>query len=101
MSAPLLPGRRPYLEGLGLESVGVKTERGRVVVDDHFQTSVASIYAIGDCIRGPMLAHKAEEDGIACVENLAGRCGERTAGVCGRRARVLMVGWVSMVGWRG
>lgn len=65
-------GRRPFLEGLNLEGVGVKTERGRVVVDDHFKTSVGSIYAIGDVIHGPMLAHKAEEDGVACVELLAG-----------------------------
>eukprot|EP00899_Mesostigma_viride_P021845 jgi/Mesvir1/29662/Mv21503-RA.1 len=69
-------GRRPYLEGLGLDKVGVKLDaRGRIDVDDHFRTSVPSVYAIGDCIRGPMLAHKAEEDGIACVENLAGKVG--------------------------
>ncbi len=55
------------------QTVGLKTDsRGRVDVDGHFRTNVPSIYAIGDCIHGPMLAHKAEEDGIACVENLAG-----------------------------
>jgi dihydrolipoamide dehydrogenase len=66
-------GRRPYLDGLGLENVGVKLDnRGRVAVDDHFRSNVPSIYAIGDCIPGPMLAHKAEEDGIAAVEIIAG-----------------------------
>ncbi|MEK7688428.1 MAG: dihydrolipoyl dehydrogenase [Pseudomonadota bacterium] len=69
-------GRRPYVVGLGLDKVGVKlTERGRIAVDAHFQTSVPGIYAIGDVIDGPMLAHKASEDGIACVETLAGQKG--------------------------
>ena len=69
-------GRAPYLEGLGFEDVGVKmTSSGRIEVDSHFATSVPSIFAIGDCIPGPMLAHKAEEDGIACVENFAGLAG--------------------------
>lgn len=69
-------GRRPYVAGLGLDKVGVKlTERGRIAVDAHFQTSVPGIYAIGDVIDGPMLAHKASEDGIACVETLAGQNG--------------------------
>ncbi|MFZ5784459.1 MAG: dihydrolipoyl dehydrogenase [Pseudomonadota bacterium] len=69
-------GRRPFVEGLGLDKVGVKlTGRGRIAVDGHFQTSVAGIYAIGDAIDGPMLAHKASEDGIACVETLAGQKG--------------------------
>ena len=69
-------GRRPYVAGLGLDTVGVKlTERGRIAVDAHFQTSVPGIYAIGDVIDGPMLAHKASEDGIACVETLAGQKG--------------------------
>jgi dihydrolipoamide dehydrogenase len=58
-------GRRPFTEGLGLEALGVKTERGQVVVDAHFATNVAGIYAIGDVIRGPMLAHKAEDEGVA------------------------------------
>lgn len=66
-------GRRPYTDGLGLEEVGVKVERGRVEVDDHFQTSVPGIYAIGDVIRGPMLAHKAEDEGSALAEILAGQ----------------------------
>jgi len=69
-------GRRPYLDGLGLEKVGVKLDsRGRVDVDDHFRSSVSNIYAIGDCIPGPMLAHKAEEDGIAAVEIISGGAG--------------------------
>jgi dihydrolipoamide dehydrogenase len=69
-------GRRPYVAGLGLDKAGVKlTERGRIAVDAHFQTSVPGIYAIGDVIDGPMLAHKASEDGIACVETLAGQKG--------------------------
>lgn len=69
-------GRKPYTEGLGLEKVGIKLdERGRIPVNDHFQTSVKSIYAVGDVIQGPMLAHKAEEDGIAAVENMAGQAG--------------------------
>jgi dihydrolipoamide dehydrogenase len=69
-------GRRPCTEGLGLDRAGVNlTERGRIAVDGHFQTSVPGIYAIGDVIDGPMLAHKASEDGIACVETIAGQKG--------------------------
>ncbi len=68
-------GRMPVTEGLGLEDVGVATERGRVVVDDHFATNVPGVYAIGDVIRGPMLAHKAEDEGIAVAEILAGQAG--------------------------
>jgi len=65
-------GRKPYTEGLGLENVGIKTDkRGIIETDDHFRTSVPNIYAIGDCIKGPMLAHKAEEAGIAVVESIA------------------------------
>eukprot|EP00658_Telonema_sp_P-2_P039723 TRINITY_DN2837_c0_g4_i2.p1 TRINITY_DN2837_c0_g4~~TRINITY_DN2837_c0_g4_i2.p1 ORF type:complete len:261 (+),score=100.87 TRINITY_DN2837_c0_g4_i2:87-869(+) len=66
-------GRRPNTDDVGLEAVGIETDKiGRVVVDDHFKTNVGSIFAIGDAIAGPMLAHKAEEEGIACVEMLAG-----------------------------
>ncbi|XP_042900526.1 dihydrolipoyl dehydrogenase, mitochondrial [Parasteatoda tepidariorum] len=66
-------GRRPYTENLGLEEVGVKKdERGRIKVNNRFQTDVPNIYAIGDCIPGPMLAHKAEDEGIVCVEGIAG-----------------------------
>jgi dihydrolipoamide dehydrogenase len=69
-------GRRPYTEGLGLEDVGIQTDKlGRVEVDAHFKTAVPSIFAIGDAISGPMLAHKAEEEGIACVETIAGFAG--------------------------
>jgi dihydrolipoamide dehydrogenase len=69
-------GRKPYTEGLGLDELGVKRdERGFIQVDERFQTTVPGIYAIGDCVPGPMLAHKAEEDGIVCVEMLAGQSG--------------------------
>jgi dihydrolipoamide dehydrogenase len=69
-------GRRPYTQGLGLKEVGVALdEKGRVKVDGHFATNVPGIYAIGDAIAGPMLAHKAEEDGIAAVETMEGQAG--------------------------
>ncbi|MES1917096.1 MAG: hypothetical protein MHM6MM_008855, partial [Cercozoa sp. M6MM] len=69
-------GRRPYTEGLGLDEAGVQLdERGRVVIDEQFRTSAPGVFAIGDVVAGPMLAHKAEEEGIACVENLAGKHG--------------------------
>jgi dihydrolipoamide dehydrogenase len=67
-------GRRPYTEGLGLDKVGVELdERKRIKTDAHFQTNVAGIYAIGDVIAGAMLAHKAEDEGLACAEMLAGQ----------------------------
>lgn len=67
-------GRKPYTEGLGLDKVGVKLDdRGRIEVSSHFETNISGIYAIGDVIAGPMLAHKAEEDGIAAVEIMAGQ----------------------------
>merc|ERR1711916_117999 len=57
----------------GLDKVGIKLDsRGRIEVDDHFRTNVSNIHAIGDCIDGPMLAHKAEDEGIICVEGMAG-----------------------------
>lgn len=69
-------GRRPYTAGLGLEEVGVRLdERGRVAVGRHYATSVPGIFAVGDVIPGPMLAHKAEEEGIAAVERMAGVAG--------------------------
>jgi dihydrolipoyl dehydrogenase len=69
-------GRVPNTEGLGLAELGVKTDnRGRVIVDAKFATSVPGIYAIGDAIKGPMLAHKAEEEGVALAEILAGQAG--------------------------
>ena len=69
-------GRRPRTEDMELEKFGVKLdERKRIVVGEHLQTSVKGVYAIGDCITGPMLAHKAEEEGIAVAEHLAGKHG--------------------------
>ena len=68
-------GRRPYTDNLGLEAAGVAMERGRVVIDNHFATNVPGIYAIGDVVRGPMLAHKAEDEGVAVAEILAGQHG--------------------------
>ena len=66
-------GRRPNTDGLGLENVGVTPDnRGFIEVDDHFRTAAANVHAIGDVTPGPMLAHKAEEEGVACVEYLAG-----------------------------
>ncbi len=67
-------GRRPYTDGLGLENVGIEVDKaGRIPVDDHLRTSVDNIYAIGDVIRGAMLAHKAEEEGVLVAEQLAGQ----------------------------
>ncbi|MFN8847759.1 MAG: dihydrolipoyl dehydrogenase [Bdellovibrionales bacterium] len=69
-------GRRPFTDGLGCEDVGVKKDpRGFIVVDHHYQTSTPGIFAVGDCTPGPMLAHKAEEEGVACAELLAGHAG--------------------------
>src|SRR6185312_13336784 len=69
-------GRVPYTEGLGLEEAGVKLdEKNRIIVDEKFQTNVKGIYAIGDVIAGPMLAHKAEDEGVAAAEIIAGRAG--------------------------
>jgi len=69
-------GRRPFSDGLGAEKVGVEfDEKKRIKVDKHFRTNVEGIYAIGDVIAGPMLAHKAEDEGIACVEIIAGKAG--------------------------
>lgn len=69
-------GRKPYSEGLGLEALGIeKDKRGVVNVNDHFQTKYPNIYAVGDLIRGPMLAHKAEEEGVAVAEIIAGHAG--------------------------
>jgi dihydrolipoamide dehydrogenase len=67
-------GRRPYTDKLGLENVGVETdEKGRIIVDEHLETKVKGIYAIGDVIRGAMLAHKAEEEGVLVAEIIAGQ----------------------------
>jgi dihydrolipoamide dehydrogenase len=69
-------GRRPFTEGLGAEALGIAMEQGRVVIDENFATNVAGIYAIGDAVRGPMLAHKAEDEGIAVAEIIAGQHGQ-------------------------
>ena len=75
-------GRVPYTEGLGLEGAGVtRDDKGRIVTDGHFATSVPGIYAIGDVIAGPMLAHKAEDEGVAVAEILAGKAGHVNYGV--------------------
>ena len=74
-------GRRPYTKGLGLEEIGIETERGVIPVDDHWRTSVEGIYAIGDAIPGPMLAHKAEDEGVAVAEIIAGKPGHVNYGV--------------------
>ena len=69
-------GRKPYTEGLNLTKIGVKKDnKGRIEVNEKLQTSIKNIYAIGDVIKGPMLAHKAEEEGIAVAEILAGQAG--------------------------
>ena len=69
-------GRRPYTDNLNLEALGIQKDKlGRIEVDDHFRTAMSNVYAIGDCISGPMLAHKAEEEGIAAVEIIAGYAG--------------------------
>ena len=75
-------GRKPYTDGLGLEAAGVAVdERGRVKTDAHLRTNVAGIYAIGDVVAGPMLAHKAEDEGVAVAEIIAGQAGHVNYGV--------------------
>jgi dihydrolipoamide dehydrogenase len=75
-------GRRPYTEGLGLAEGGVLAdEHGRIKVDAHYRTNIASIFAIGDVIAGPMLAHKAEDEGVAVAEIIAGQAGHVNYGV--------------------
>ncbi|MFZ5929984.1 MAG: dihydrolipoyl dehydrogenase [Pseudomonadota bacterium] len=68
-------GRKPYTDDLGLEAIGVATDRGMIVTDPHYRTNVEGVYAIGDVIAGPMLAHKAEDEGVALAELLAGKAG--------------------------
>ncbi|WP_417728319.1 dihydrolipoyl dehydrogenase [Roseovarius sp.] len=78
----LATGRKPYTDGLGLADLGVEmTKRGQIATDAHWQTSVKGIYAIGDAIEGPMLAHKAEDEGMAVAEVLAGKHGHVNYGV--------------------
>lgn len=90
-------GRMPNTEGLGLDSLDLKRDkRGALEVDDHFQTSIPGIYAIGDVIRGPMLAHKAEEEGVACVEYIVNGYGhvnyDAIPGVCYTHPEIASVG---------
>ena len=68
-------GRRPFTKNLGLESVGIETDKRGFILTDHFKTNVAGIYAVGDCTHGPMLAHKAEDEGVAAAEIIAGKAG--------------------------
>jgi dihydrolipoamide dehydrogenase len=79
-------GRRAYTEGMGFEEAGIKLERGLIQVDERYHTGVGNVYAIGDAIGGKMLAHKAEEEGVAAVENMAGKHGhvnyDAIPGVC-------------------
>ena len=75
-------GRKPYTDGLGLDALGVElTKRGQIAVDEHWQTNVKGIYAIGDVIEGPMLAHKAEDEGMAVADTVAGKHGHVNYGV--------------------
>jgi dihydrolipoamide dehydrogenase len=68
-------GRRAYTDGMGFEEAGIRMERGVIQVDERYHTGVGNVYAIGDAIGGRMLAHKAEEEGVAAVENMAGKHG--------------------------
>ena len=75
-------GRKPYTEGLGLDALGVElSQRGQIKTDGHWQTNIKGVYAIGDCIAGPMLAHKAEDEGMAVAEVVAGKHGHVNYGV--------------------
>jgi dihydrolipoamide dehydrogenase len=75
-------GRKPYTDGLGLSELGVEmTERGQIKTDDHFSTNIKGIYAIGDAITGPMLAHKAEDEGYAVSDIIGGKHGHVNYGV--------------------
>jgi len=93
----LAVGRLPNTEGLGLDKIGVEVDaRGRIQVDKNFQTNVPGVYAIGDCIPGPMLAHKASEEGVACVEKIVTGYGhinyDTIAGVCYTHPEIASVG---------
>jgi dihydrolipoamide dehydrogenase len=74
-------GRRPYTQGLGLETVGVAPDRRGVIANDHFRTSAENVWVIGDVTSGPMLAHKAEDEGTACAEIIAGKAGHVDYGI--------------------
>ena len=68
-------GRRPFTQGLGLETVGITPDKRGMIANDHFKTGVAGIWVVGDVTSGPMLAHKAEDEGVACIELIAGKAG--------------------------
>jgi dihydrolipoamide dehydrogenase len=68
-------GRRPYIEGLGLESVGITPDKRGMIANDHYKTSAPGVWVIGDVTSGPMLAHKAEDEAVACIETIAGKAG--------------------------
>jgi len=74
-------GRRPFTEGLGLETVGIETDQRGFIAHDHYRTSADNIWVVGDCTHGPMLAHKAEDEGVACAERIAGKAGHVNYGV--------------------
>jgi dihydrolipoamide dehydrogenase len=74
-------GRRPYTEGLGLESVGITPDRRGVIANEHYRTSAPGVWVIGDVTTGPMLAHKAEDEGVACAELIAGKAGHVNYGI--------------------
>jgi dihydrolipoamide dehydrogenase len=74
-------GRRPYTEGLGLESVGITPDKRGFIETDHWKTSAPGVWAIGDVTLGPMLAHKAEEEAVGCIETIAGKAGHVNYGV--------------------
>ena len=74
-------GRRPYTEGLGLESVGITPDKRGFIETDHWKTSAPGVWAIGDVTHGPMLAHKAEDEAVACIETLAGKAGHVNYGI--------------------
>lgn len=74
-------GRRPFTEGLGLETVGIETDQRGFIAHDHYRTSADNVWVVGDCTHGPMLAHKAEDEGVACAERIAGKAGHVNYGV--------------------
>ncbi|MFY8142864.1 MAG: dihydrolipoyl dehydrogenase [Caulobacter sp.] len=74
-------GRRPYTQGLGLETVGIAPDKRGMIANDHFKTGVPGVWVIGDVTSGPMLAHKAEDEGVACIELIAGKAGHVNYGI--------------------
>lgn len=90
-------GRRPYTEGLGLESVGIEADKRGFIANEHFKTSAEGVWVIGDATHGPMLAHKAEDDGVACAELIAGKAGHvnylATPSVVYTRPEIASVGY--------